>query len=142
MWCRAHAGWLVGPIFSVAVLTFGLFPATGQAKDAQAYVESARTYIAKGNLKAAELELRNAARQAPDDARIRAMLAQVYLGLGQVVLAEREARSAKDRNAAEADYLLVWANAMLRQGKFADVVQQIKHRTFDGSLGAAGSRQS
>src|SRR5439155_14161195 len=82
--------------------------------------------VAKGNFKAAEIELRNAAREAPQDAHVHALLAQVYLRLGDIKSAEREARSARDLKGEEADYLLPLANAMLAQGKFADISAQIK----------------
>ena len=96
------------------------------AKDAQSYVDSAQTYVQKGNLRAAEIELRNAVREAPKDAHIHALLAQVYLGLGEFRSAEREALSARDLNGDETDYLLTLADAMLRQDKWADILGQIK----------------
>ena len=111
----------------VAVVLFAsLGPTQAFAKDAQSYVDSAQTYVQKGNLKAAEIELRNAVREAPKDAHIHALLAQVYLSLGEFRSAEREARSARDLNGDETDYLLTLADAMLRQDKWADVPEQIK----------------
>ncbi len=96
------------------------------AKDGQAYLEKAQGYIAKGNFSAAEIELRNAEREAPKDAHIRALLAQVYLNLGNFAYAERAARAARDLNAPEAEYVLTLAEAMLRQGKLADIPGEIK----------------
>ena len=96
------------------------------AKDGQAYLEKAQAYIAKGNFNAAEIELRNAEREAPKDAHIRALLAQVYLNLGNFAYAERSARAARDLNAPEAEYILTLAEAMLRQGKLADIPGEIK----------------
>ena len=103
------------------------------AADGHAYLDRAKTYLSKGNFSAAEIELRNAEREAPKDANIRALLAQVYLRLGnlpnaerELPNAEREARAARDLNAPEADYLLTLAEAMLRQGKFADIPAEIK----------------
>src|SRR3954454_14078855 len=119
---------------AVAFAGFGL-PGGGQtgewlpgawAADGQAHLDRAKTYLSKGNFNAAEIELRNAERDAPDDANIRALLAQVYLRLGDFANAEREARAARDRNAPEAEYILTLADAMLRQGKFADVPAEIK----------------
>ena len=101
-------------------------PFAGAGEGDPAYLDSAQAYIQKGNLKAAEIELRNAEREAPQDAHIRALLAQVYLKLGDFKLAEREARAARDLKGAEADYLLPLAEAMLRQGKAADIAVQIK----------------
>jgi putative PEP-CTERM system TPR-repeat lipoprotein len=111
--------------FAVAAVS----PAPGWAKDAQAYVKDAQGYADTGNFKAAEIELRNAEREAPQDAHIRILLAQVYLKLGNLATAEREARAARDLKGAEADYLLPLAEAMLRQGKYADVPVEIKAGT-------------
>ena len=93
--------------------------AMGNAKDSS--TENSGQYLPKGNPKAAEIELRNAVREAPQDPALRARLAQVYLELGDLVAAEREARAARDRNGDEADYLPVFADALLRQNKFAEV---------------------
>src|SRR6516164_2327574 len=96
------------------------------AKDSSTTVKDAEQYLAKGDLKAAEIELRNAVRQSPDDPVIRARLAQVYLDLGDAASAEREARAARERNGDEADYLPILSGALLRQGKFADVLDLIQ----------------
>ena len=89
-------------------------------------IKDAEQYAAKGDLKAAEIELRNAVRQSPDNPIIRARLAQIYLDLGDAASAEREARAARERNGDEADYLPILADALLRQGKFADVLDLIQ----------------
>jgi putative PEP-CTERM system TPR-repeat lipoprotein len=92
------------------------------AKDSTACVKEAEQYIVQGNLKAAELELRNAIREAPQDPVLRVRLAELYLQLGDAVLAEREARAARERQGNEADYLPVLADALVRQQKFADLL--------------------
>src|SRR5215471_15916753 len=91
-------------IVTVGVLAAFTCPAA-YAKDSSAYVKEADEYIVQGNLKAAEIQLRNAIREAPQDPVLRARLAEVYLQLDDAVAAEREARAARDRNANEADYL-------------------------------------
>jgi putative PEP-CTERM system TPR-repeat lipoprotein len=116
-----------GAIFGIAVFALaGIGSSPAMAKDTQSFVDSANTYAEKGELKAAEIELRNALRQAPQDAHIHAMLAQVYLKQGEFASAEREARSARDLKGDEADYLLTLAEAMRYQGKFADIPVEIK----------------
>jgi putative PEP-CTERM system TPR-repeat lipoprotein len=97
-----------------------------QAKESAASVTDAERYVAKGDLKAAEIELRNAIREAPQDPALRARLAEIYLKEGDAELAEREAHAARDRNGAEADYLPVLADALLFQAKFGDVSDLIK----------------
>ena len=65
-------------------------------------------------------------RDAPDDAKLRSRLARVYLQLGDPVSAEREARAAREHNGAEADYLPVLDQALLRQGKFTDLADLVQ----------------
>lgn len=96
------------------------------AKDSTASVKEAEQYIVQGNLKAAEIELRNAIRDAPQDPVLRARLAEVYLQLGDALSAEREARAARERNGNEADYLPVLADALLRQEKFANLIDLVQ----------------
>jgi putative PEP-CTERM system TPR-repeat lipoprotein len=104
------------------------------AKDSTAYVKEAEQSILQGNLKAAELQLRNAIREAPQDPVLHARLADVYLQLGDALSAEREARSARERNGAEADYVPVLVEAMLRQGKFDDLINSIQPANRDPVL--------
>ena len=96
------------------------------AKDTTASIKDAEQYAAKGNLKAAEIELRNAIRESPQDPVLHARLAEVYLQLGDGASAEREARSARDYKGNEADFLPVLADALLRQEKFADLVDLVQ----------------
>src|SRR5215472_3417399 len=110
--------------FAVAILV--LAGLCANAKDSSTSMKDAEEYVAKGDLKAAEIELRNAIRQSPDNPVIRARLAQVYLDLGDAASAEREARAARERNGDESDYLPILSVALLRQGKFADVLDLIQ----------------
>lgn len=104
------------------------------AKDSSASIKDAEQYVAKGNLKAAEIELRNAVRESPQDPAIRARLAEIYLQLGEAASAEREARAARERNGNEADYLPILADALLRQDKFADLLDLIQPGDRDPAL--------
>src|SRR5947208_9635679 len=62
-------GRAVGSAFAIAAFTLGyLVHLPVQAREIQTSLESAQAYLQKGNLKAAEIELRNAARGAPQDA--------------------------------------------------------------------------
>ena len=120
---RRHYLWS-SPAFAAALLTIACLGA--DAKESSTSIKDAEQYVAKGDLKAAEIELRNAVRQSPDDPVIRARLAQIYLDLGDATSAEREARAARERNGDEADYLPILSNALLRQGKFTDVLDLIQ----------------
>ena len=80
--------------FAAALLAIACLGAN--AKDSSTSVKDAEQYLAKGDLKAAEIELRNAVRQSPQDPVLRARLAQAYLQLGDPASAEREARAARE----------------------------------------------
>src|SRR5215468_3412254 len=112
--------------FALAAAVFTAISDPVGAKEASVSVKEAEQYVAKGDLKAAEIELKNAIRHSPQDPILRVRLAQVYLQLGDVGLAEREARAARERNGDEADYLPVLAEALLQQQKFADIPDQIQ----------------
>jgi putative PEP-CTERM system TPR-repeat lipoprotein len=104
------------------------------AKDSTADVKEAEQSIAQGNLKAAEIQLRNAIRDAPQDPVLRARLAEVYLQEGDALSAEREARAARERNGNEADYLPVLADALLGQQKFANLIELVQPGNRDPVL--------
>src|SRR5262249_311710 len=65
---------------------------------------------------------------------LRARLADVYLQLGETIAAEREARAARERNGNEADYLPVLAEALLRQQKFANLIDLVQPGNRDPVL--------
>jgi putative PEP-CTERM system TPR-repeat lipoprotein len=111
-------------VFASAVAIFAC--PTAHAKDSAASVKEAEQYVAKGNLKAAEIELRNAIREAPQDPVLHARLADIYLQLADPAAAEREARAALERKGDEADYISALMDALLRQEKFADLLDLVK----------------
>ena len=113
--------------WSMACAAMFLFACqAADAQDTSASVKEAEQYLEKGNLKAAEIELRNAIRASPQDPVIRVRLAEVYLRLDDGLSAEREAKAARERHGDEADYLPVLADALLRQNKFTEVQDLIK----------------
>ena len=117
------------PLWHFAALAAALLALAGptaHAVETPASAKNADHLIASGNLKAAEIELRNAVQESPQDPLLRSQLARVYLQLGDPISAEREARAARERNGKEADYLPVMIDAMLRQGKLADLADLVK----------------
>jgi putative PEP-CTERM system TPR-repeat lipoprotein len=111
-------------VFASAIALFA--SPTTYAKDSSASVKDAEQYLAKGNLKAAEIELRNAIREAPQDPVLHARLAEIYLQLGDAAAAEREARAALERNGSEADYISALMDSLLRQEKFSNLIDLVK----------------
>jgi Tfp pilus assembly protein PilF len=103
-----------------------VWPAAANANESSGAIKNGEEYLAKGDLKAAEIELKNAIRQSPQDPLLRVRLAQAYLQLGDPASAKIAARAAKERNSEEADYLPVLAEALLQRDKFQEVVDLIQ----------------
>lgn len=88
-------------------------------------LQRARDAQAKGDLRAAQIEFRNAVRAEPNNAAARVGLANVSLDLGDGTTAEREARAALERgwDAPAATALLV--RAYLAQNRAADLLRDL-----------------
>ena len=84
--------------------------------DAQ-YVERAESYVDKGELQAASIELKNALQQNQENAQARWLLGKVQLELGDAAGAEKELRRASKFGVADAAVLPLLARALLAQGK-------------------------
>ena len=111
---------------AIAITVLALSGPAVEAADSPASAKGPDHSLASGNLKANEIELRNAIQESPQDPLLRGQLARVYLQLGDPISAEREARAARERKGKEADYLPVLMDAMLRQGKLSDLLDQVK----------------
>ncbi|HEY8612075.1 MAG TPA: XrtA/PEP-CTERM system TPR-repeat protein PrsT [Roseomonas sp.] len=101
-----------------AALVFGL-AATAEAQP----LERARAAQARGDLRAAQIELRNAVRDDPRSASARAALATASLDLGDGVTAEKEARTALELGLDQATGTSLLLRAILVQGKFSDLLR-------------------
>ncbi len=97
---------------ALAAAVLALNSPASDAAESPASAKNTDQLVAGGNLRAAEIELRNAIQESPQDPLLRSQLAQLYLQLGDPISAEREARAARDRNGKEADYLPVLLNAL------------------------------
>jgi putative PEP-CTERM system TPR-repeat lipoprotein len=101
-------------------------PAPALAQGAPSYVAEAEKLIAGGDLRGAEIQLRNAVRENPDDPSIHVKLAELYLKLVNLPAAEAEARSARDKGGSEDDIAPILAEALLGQNKLAQVIEQVR----------------
>src|SRR5690606_39217543 len=78
-----------------------------------------------GDLKAAELELKNALQRDPNSAEARVLLGKVHLQLGDARSAEKEFLRARDLGYTDQDLDLMLAYARLGQGRFNSVLADI-----------------
>ena len=110
-----------------------LWPAIAHADN----LSRARSAIKKGDLKTAQIELRNAVRNDPQNAEGHFWLGRVAFELGDPVAAEREAVAARERGFDPAQTVPLQAQALLAQNKFEALLQALKPEGRNPSLDAA-----
>ncbi len=111
----------------------GVLPATAHADD----LGDARKAMQKGDLRAAQIDLRNAVRSDPQNAEAHFWLGKVSLDLGDAVAAEREARAARERGFDPHQVVPLLAQAMLVQQKYKDLLSDLQPDGKDAVLDAS-----
>ncbi len=115
------------------VACLGIWPITGHAAD---YMADARSALQKGDLRTAQIELRNAVRADPQNATARFLLAKVQLELGDPVAAEQQARDAEARGYDRLQTTPLIGQALLMQNRPADLLKQFQPNGKDKKLDA------
>src|SRR5579875_464645 len=109
------------------VLCLGAMPlAAPTAALGADYLASAKAALSKGDLHTAEVQLRNAVRSDPQNADARFLLAQVELQLADAVGAEQQAREAEARGYDKTKTTPLIGQAMLQQGRAADLLKEFQ----------------
>lgn len=93
----------------------------------------ARQYQQKGDRKAALIQLKNAVVNSPDDGEARLALGTHYLDNGDMVSADKELRKAASLGIAQARTLPSLATAMLAQGQFQKLLDEVTPAIAQGS---------
>ena len=101
------------------------------------YMSNARAALKKGDLKSAQIDLRNAVRSDPQNAEAHFLLGRVAIELGDPVAAEREATAAMARGYDPHQAAPLLAQALLTQNKNAELLEKLKPEGKDGPLDAA-----
>jgi putative PEP-CTERM system TPR-repeat lipoprotein len=110
------------------------FPLAAHAAD---YMTTARASLKKGDLKAAQIDLRNAVRADPQNAEAHYWLGRINFELGDPVASQREAIAARDRGFDPHQAVPLLAQALLAQNKFEELLQTLKPEGKDPALDAA-----
>lgn len=121
----------LAPLSLLACLA--LYPGMAHAD----YLSNARAALKKGDLKAAQIDLRNAIRNDPQNAEAHYWLGRVAFELGDPVAAEREAIAARDRGYDPAQAVPLLAQALLAQNKFDALLEQMKPEGKNAALDAS-----
>ncbi|HJU17011.1 MAG TPA: XrtA/PEP-CTERM system TPR-repeat protein PrsT [Stellaceae bacterium] len=104
----------------VALVALCGFVATAHAAD---YLGNAKAFLAKGDLKSAEIELKNAVRANPREMQAHSLLARVELQLGKPAAAEQQAREAR-AGGFDLDHTVPFlAETYLAQHKYRELLQ-------------------
>ena len=101
------------------------------------YLSTAKASLKKGDLKSAQIDLRNAVRSDPQNAEAHYWLSRVTFELGDAVASEREAIAARDRGFDPRQAVPLLAQALLSQNKFDDLLNTLKPEGKDTLLDAA-----
>lgn len=112
---------------------FGIWPVAAHAD----YMSNARASLKKGDLKSAQIDLRNAVRNDPQNAEAHFWLGKVAMELGDPLAAEREATAARERGFDPHQAVPLLSQALLAQNKFDVLLEKLKPEGKDGALDAA-----
>src|ERR1700688_2548146 len=101
------------------------------------YLSTAKASLKKGDLKSAQIDLRNAVRNDPQNAEAHFLLGKVSIELGDPVAAEREAEAARQRGYDPHQTVPLLSQALLAQAKFQKLIDDLKPEGKDPTLDAA-----
>ena len=112
-------------VVSGALLLAGM-SACNRDQSTASLLAEARQYQQKGDQKAALIQLKNAVAKSPEDAEARLQLGSLYLETGDAVSADKELRKGASLGLAPARTLPLLGQALLAQGKFKELLAEIK----------------
>lgn len=119
-----------GRWLGVAALAVALGASTQPGWSAD-YLTNAKKALEKGDLRTAQIELRNAVRSDPQNADARFLLARVQLELGDAAAAEQQAREAQARGYDKFQTTGLIGQAMLVQGHIKELLNELQPKGDD-----------
>ena len=114
-----------GRVPRVALMLLTLAACSG-ARDTETLMAEARQYRVKGETRAAIIELKNALQKAPDNARARLLLGEVYIEAGDIASADKEVRKAQALGIGAAEVMPRLGKVLLMQGQFKKLLDEVQ----------------
>jgi putative PEP-CTERM system TPR-repeat lipoprotein len=123
---------------SLRLASAALLLAGAAFQPARATPERARAAQARGDLRAAQIEWRNAVRAAPNDAALRLALGEASLDVGDGDTAEKEARAALERGGDRVAATSLLMRGLMAQSRARDLLREFREPddTVDPRLAA------
>ncbi len=122
-----HFGWIM------ATALIGVLPPAAHGND----LADAGQALRNGDLRAAQINLRNAVRSDPQNAEAHYWLAKVSLDLGDPVAAEREIRAASERGVDPRQTVTLLAQSLLAQSRTKELLDELQPNGKDPGLDAS-----
>ncbi|MEM8799095.1 MAG: XrtA/PEP-CTERM system TPR-repeat protein PrsT [Pseudomonadota bacterium] len=91
----------------------------------ETYVEKARGHFARGEIREAQIELRNALRENPKNGNASLLLADIYLEYSQGIAAQTEVENARQYGIGENETRVRMARSLLLQGQFDNALEEL-----------------
>lgn len=101
-------------------------PAEQISRSAQSSLDKARAAMARGDLRTAQIEFRNAVRNDPNSGMLRFLLAQLSFDIGDVDTADKEARAAIDRGYQPAASTALLMRTYILRGRYRELLREFR----------------
>jgi putative PEP-CTERM system TPR-repeat lipoprotein len=120
----------------VAAIAAAPSHAAPTASRADGFFEQAQQLYGKGDLRGAEIQLKNALQRDPKHLAARRLLGEVYLKLGNGPAAEKELTAARRGGSDDAAIRVLIAKSLLIQGRLDDLLREVAEEPSDATLRA------
>jgi putative PEP-CTERM system TPR-repeat lipoprotein len=107
------------------ILLLLLIAGCSRHQDEANLMKEARTYAARGEAKAAVIQLKNVLQQTPSHGQARLMLGALYLDIGDVQSADKELRHALELKVNPGDVLPLLGKSLLLQGQYQKLLDDL-----------------